>query len=167
MGVKEYKTSKQKFTEINEFCMTKKDLLTQHKSQQKLVEITPKFSWKVNEFQWTQLLTQILSFISTLAKQNQKQNLIQRQRKPEFQGIQDWRKLCKWCIDGGTTVPSHCAMYDSSSPILEFICLCLQDERSATMVPGIPLHYSRTIEDNCWSQMEEIMYSWSAKWEIN
>lgn len=37
---------------------------------------------------------------------------------PEFQGMQDWRKLWKLCIDDGTTVPSHCAMHDSSSPFL-------------------------------------------------
>lgn len=48
----------------------KKKWLPKHKSQQKLLEIILKFNWKVNEFQLTQLLTQILSFISILAKQN-------------------------------------------------------------------------------------------------
>lgn len=114
---------------------------------------------KINEFQWAKLLTQILSFISILAKQNQKQNLMQRKRESEFQGLQDWRKLWKWCTDDGTTVPFHCAMHDSSSPSLSSF-VYPSWWKSTTMV-------SRTIWDNCWSQMEEIIYSWSTKWEIN
>ena len=171
MGVNELKTSKQNSTEINEFCMTKRDLLSWYKSQQKLLEITLRFSWKVNEFQWTQLLIQVLSFISIMAKQNHKQNLIQRKRYPEFQGMQDRRKLWEWCIDDGITVPSHCVKQDSDylpyHPWFHMFTPSWWKKHKGTIVLGIPLHRSITVEDNSWSPMEEIIYSWSAKWQMS
>lgn len=41
-----------------------------------------------------------------------------KKEKTWISGMQDWRKLWKWFIDDGTTVPSHCAAHDSSSPSL-------------------------------------------------
>lgn len=104
----ESKTLEQNFTEINEFCMAKKDFLSWYKSQQKLLDIILRFNWKVNEFQWTQLSksTDQKSRVSPVSWPNRttSRTLLQRKRYPELPGMQDWKKLWKRCIDDAITV---------------------------------------------------------------